>query len=182
MTSRSMPYLLALLGLLLAAVAVDRLFLSAPDAPTTARPAALAPAVPDPAAPQDISLNPVTRLPVEAFDDLFARPLFAPDRLPAAPEAPAGVAEDAAPDPAAESPSAALPPVLLGTVAAPAPGGAFLSDPGSGDTAYVAPGALFGDWKLVAVGPDWAELDGPGGPLRLAFPDPAAGQAGGEAE
>lgn len=159
--------LLSALALALAgALVADRLS-RAPEAPTTAP--MTPPAAPAPQAPAEGALNPVARLDPATLAPLFDRPLFAPTRQAAAPEAETPETETA---PAAPPEVAAPLPVLLGTVAQPQPGWAYLSAGAGGETAFVAVGQDFHGWTLREVGSDWARLESAAGPLTLRFPDP----------
>lgn len=167
--TRRMMVLLLLGGALAVAVGFDRLGLA--PAPQTAAPTQPVTEV-DPAPMSQSALNPVAGLAPDILAPVFDRPLFRPSRSQSLPESTESATPSAEPVPAVPAPD--LTPTLLGTVNLPKPGGAFLADAGSGETAFVAVGQRFGPWRLLSVGDGWAELDGPEGPLRLAFPQPQA--------
>lgn len=165
--TRGMLLLLLLGAALTVAIGLDRLWLA--PLPKTAAPTPPLAAV-DPAPMSQRALNPAARLAPDVLAPIFDRPLFRPSRSQTPPE----ITENAAPSPELDPVGIVpdLPPALLGTVNLPKPGGAFLADGSSGETAFVSVGQIFGGWRLLSVGDGWAELNGPDGPLRLAFPQP----------
>lgn len=165
--TRRMILLLVLGAALVVALGLDRLWLA--PLPKVAAPAPPLAAV-DPAPMSQSALNPAAGLAPDILAPIFDRPLFRPSRSQTLPESP----ETAVPSPEPEAVAIApdLPPTLLGTINLPQPGGAFMANADSGETAFVAVGQSFGPWRLLSVGDGWAELDGPDGLLRLAFPLP----------
>lgn len=165
--TRRMMFLLLLGGVLTVALGLDRLWL-APQPETVPPPQPVS--VADHAPMAQSALNPAAGLAPEVLAPIFDRPLFRPNRSRTLRESAESVAPSPEPDPEVLAPD--LTPTLLGTVNLPKPGGAFLADGGSGETAFVTVGQSFGPWRLLAVGDGWVELEGPDGPLRLAFPQP----------
>lgn len=165
--TRRMMFLLLLGGALAVALGLDRLWL-APQPEMAAPPQPVS--VADPAPMSQGALNPAAGLAPDLLAPVFDRPLFRPSRSQTLPESAEIAVPNPEPDPVAIAPD--LTPTLLGTVNLPKPGGAFLAEGGSGETAFVAVGQSFGPWRLLSVGDGWVELEGPDGALRLAFPQP----------
>ncbi len=162
--TRRLKVMLFLLAGLAAAVGFDRSWLiPSPGTAVLEKPLAAV----DPAQMSQSPLNPIAGLAPEILAPIFDRPLFRPTRLQPLLETQENTEPFVEPEPLPPAPEA--PPKLSGTVDLPKPGGAFLTN-GSGETTFVAVGQRFGQWKLLSVGDGWAEVNGPDGRLRLAFP------------
>ena len=94
-------------------------------------------------------------------------PLFQPSRS-------AGASVVAAPlvlPSAADTPAPPQdPPVLVGVVIDPAPGGAFLTDSAEGRVVYLEPGQASGGLQLLSVSRDRAVFQGATGEVTLLLP------------
>ena len=119
------------------------------------------------AGPADGDGNPVAAIPLASLSATRERPPFSPSRRPPPVVADAPAGEAPSPQP---SPSQA--PSLLGTVIGPTDRIAVIGE-GGAPPASLHLGETAWGWRLRAVGPRSATLEGTGGTLTLELPSAA---------